>query len=77
MLLVRGGINELYKCIWNIKSFPDETLYDFDLISAYAFAALGTFPIGTYKVFEHMYEVTNPEILTSFFPDFNRNLSNV
>ncbi len=49
---VRGGLNELYRCMWNQdwKSSCKQQMLFYDLISAYTFAAFGLFPVGNYEV---------------------------
>ncbi len=47
-LLVRGGINDVYRKCWQKTSSED--LFFYDMISAYAFAAMFWLPIGKYEV---------------------------
>ncbi len=47
--LVRGGLNEVYRCQW-YKTLDGDVLHDLDMISAYPFSAMGLLPVGNYEV---------------------------
>ncbi len=44
--LVRGGFNEVYRKAWEAKNNTDQKMFFFDMISAYAFAAMFWLPVG-------------------------------
>ncbi len=48
LFLVRGGFTEVFRMCW--KKSTSEILYNFDMISAYAYAAMSLLPIGKYEV---------------------------
>ena len=47
---VRGGINEVYRKCWEQASRQEEDLFFYNMISAYAFAAMFWLPTGKYEV---------------------------